>query len=138
MPIEAIEYRQELWSGSTRPLVLQCESPDGTKSDYVVKLKNASKTGVFGLASEWICAGLAEILNLATPHAEIVIVTQEFAESVPNASVKTRLLANLGANFGSQFLAGGYTTWLKSKPLTRPLRKLATDILSFDVFVQNL
>src|SRR5438874_7583078 len=117
MPIEAIEYREELSTGSTRPLVLQCETADGQKSDYVVKLKNASKTGVFGLAAEWICSRLAEDLNLATPHAEIVAITQEFAEAVPNASVRARLLANLGANFGSQYLAGGYTTWLKGKPL---------------------
>lgn len=138
MPIEAIEYRLELTSGSTRPLVLQCEAPDGEKSDYVVKLKTSSKTGVFGLVSEWVCAGLAGNLNLVTPHAEIVQISREFAEAVPNASVKARLLANLGANFGSQYRTGGYTTWLKNKPLPRPLRRLAVDILCFDVFVQNL
>lgn len=138
MTIEAIEYRHELTSGSTKPLVLECESPDGEKSDYVVKLKNSSKTGVFGLASEWICAALAGNLNLVAPHAEIVHVGREFAEAVPNESVKARLLANLGANFGSQYLTGGYTTWLKDRPLARPLRRIAVDILCFDVFVQNL
>jgi len=138
MAIEAIEYRQELTSGSTKPLVLHCETPDGEESDYVVKLKNSSKTGVFGLASEWICAGLAGNLNLVTPHAEIVHISREFAEAVPNGPVKTRLLANLGANFGSRYLTGGYTTWLKDRPLARPLRRLAVDILWFDVFVQNL
>lgn len=138
MTIEAIEYRLELTSGSTRPLVLQCEAPNGEKSDYVVKLKSASKTGVFGLASEWICAGLAGNLNLVTPHAEIVQISREFADAVPNDSVKARLLANLGANFGSQYLTGGYTTWPKNRPLARSLRRLAVDILCFDVFVQNL
>jgi hypothetical protein len=138
MTVEAIEYRHELTSGSTRPLVLECESVEGERADYAVKLKTSSKTGVFGLAAEWICAGLAGNLNLVTPHAEVVHVGREFAESVPNPSIKARLLANLGANFGSKFLAGGYATWPKDKPLVRPLRRLAVDILCFDVFVQNL
>jgi HipA-like protein len=138
MTIEAIEYRQELLTGSTKPVVLQCESPNGETSDYVVKLKSSSKTGVFGLASEWICSGLAENLNLAAPRTAVVVIGREFAEAVPNESVRARLLANLGANFGSQYLTGGYTAWLKHKPLTRPLRQLATEILCFDVFVQNL
>lgn len=138
MSVEAIEYRQELLTGSTKPLVLQCESRDGEKSDYVVKLKNSSKTGVFGLASEWICSGLAGYFNLVTPHAEVVHICKEFAEAVPSAPVRNRLLENVGENFGSLYLAGGYAAWLKGRPLTRPLRRLAVDILCFDVFVQNL
>lgn len=114
MTVEAIEYRHELTSGSTRPLVLECESVEGERADYAVKLKTSSKTGVFGLAAEWICAGLAGNLNLVTPHAEVVHVGREFAESVPNPSIKARLLANLGANFGSKFLAGGYATGPKT------------------------
>lgn len=137
MIVEAIEYRREQSYGRTRPLVLLCESPDGSRSEYVVKLKNASEIGVFALVAEWICADLAHELNLVTPEKAAVNIQREFAEAVPNESARKRLLASLGTNFGSKLLTGGYSTWPRSKPLTKALRRAATDILCFDVFVQN-
>lgn len=138
MSVTAVEYREELATGSTRPLVLLCESPTGEAQDYVVKLRSSSKTGPFGLASEWLCSGLASSLNLSIPSPAVVEIVPEFANSVPNDAIRARLLENLGPNFGSVFWSGGYSTWPRGRPLSRQLRPVAADILCFDVFIQNL
>jgi hypothetical protein len=134
--VTAVEFRQELSGGTTRPLVLTCEHTDGKRQDYAVKLKT-TRCGVYGLCCELICSHLAALLGIEAVEPVIVDLSDAFVETVPTDSVKSRLRGSLGANFGTRFLTGGYSTWPRSKPLSSALRIPACEILGFDVFIQN-
>ena len=135
--VTAVEFRQELPGGTTRPLVLTCEGTDGQREDYAVKLKT-TRCGPYGLCCEWVCLHLATRLGISSVEPAIVDVTETFVETVPIDSVRIRLRESLGTNFGSRFLTGGYSVWPRSKPLSAALRIPACEILGFDVLIQNL
>jgi hypothetical protein len=134
--VTAVEFRQELTGGTTRPLVLTCEEADSQRQDYAVKLKT-TRCGVYGLCCELVCSHLATLLGIEAVEPAIVDVTAEFVETVPIEGVRNRLRESLGSNFGTGFLTGGYSIWPHSKPLSAALRIPACEILGFDVFIQN-
>lgn len=135
--VRAVEYRKRLETGRNKPLVLECVADDGSKREYVVKLKSVLETREFALAAELLTARLADMLGFHTPQPAIVGIDPEFANSVPDDSVRKSLLASVGENFGSEYLSGGYFQWPKGKALPRTLQAAATDILAFDTFTQN-
>ena len=134
--VAAVGFRQELPGGTTKPLVLTCEETDAQEQDYAVKLKT-TRCLVYGLCCELVCCRLAELLGMLTLEPAIVDITEAFVETVPQDRIKNRLRESLGANFGTRFLTGGYSTWPRSKPLSAALRIPACEILCFDVLIQN-
>jgi len=135
--VTAVEFRQELFGGTTKPLVLSCEDGDGEGQDYAVKLKT-TRCFVYGLCCELVCCHLAAMLGISALVPAIVDVTAAFVETVPQDRSRNRLRESLGANFGTKLLTGGYSTWPRAKPLSPALRNPACEILCFDVLIQNL
>ena len=133
----AVQYRQTLTSGHSCPCLIDAETLEGERNEVVMKLR-ASITGAErGLARELVASLLASRLGLSVPPPCLVEVTPEFAESIQPPDVRTRMLANLGTQFGTIQLTGAW----HAVPFTRDLRErlfeTAASVFAFDALVRN-
>jgi hypothetical protein len=140
--LTAVRFERAMTSGRTRPLVLACEEADAnaddpTPTEFLVKLRGSVQAGGVGLTCELIAAEVARFLDLPVPEPAVVEITEEFVRSVPDVESREALRKSLGLNFGSRYLSGGYGTWPTGKVVPLSLRPVASEIITFDAFIQN-
>ncbi len=137
---QCFEFRCILTSGNSNPLLVVAREPDGRPTQVVLKVRQpAVPEGHFGptsLACELICAALARAAGLAVPDYGIATVTREFAESVPDNTVRDVLLNNLGPNFATRYLPGR-SPWLPSYSPTGELLRQLESVMAFDCALIN-
>ena len=143
LQLEAAEYRKGMSGGLTQPKLVDALDKHERYKRVVLKLKNPGPPigeGHFAgtsLVCELICAVLARALGLNVPDYAIVKVTRDFANSVPDKSIRHLLMKNIGENFGSvhnPFLALWNARYVnRSQVLLNQLE----DILTFDAVVMN-
>jgi len=124
-------------SGRTKPVVAECMEGAKQAGEFVLKLAGGMDQGIIGLACEAIAARFAEAIGLKIPEPALVEITPEFCDGVPDRDAAERLRRDQGLVFGSKFVSGGYTTWLVNKAISERLRGAASEVLAFDMFVQN-
>jgi hypothetical protein len=66
-----------------------------------------------------------------------VRISQEFAQTVPDAELRAFVEQSEGLNFGCAKWGPGYTIWLRDQPLPKAMKRTAMEILAFDGLVQN-
>lgn len=133
--VEAIEYRRELPTGTTKPCVFLCESPTGDTEEYVTKMRHGVRQ--FGLAYECIAFHLAVHFGIDCPPAALVRLSLDLAVAQKqDPALCDRIIRSVGLNFGSAFLPG-YATWLPSRRVSAGFRKQAAEIIAFDALVDN-
>lgn len=71
------------------------------------------------------------------PPAALVRLDQDLLEATDELVVRERIGRSLGLNFGTQFKAPGYTTWLIDDPIPPQLRRVTAEIITFDVLIDN-
>ena len=136
----ATGYQKKFETGRTVPAVFACEDSDGnTAGEYVVKFGSSCNNGVTGLACELVASLLADELGLSTPAPAVIELTPRLAQSLSaiDANVAQVVSRNVGLNFGSEFLAGGYITWPIGKSIPTSLEGTAAEIFAFDAFIEN-
>jgi hypothetical protein len=143
LQLEDVEYRKDMSGGLTQPKLVDALDNHERYTRVVLKLKNPGPPigrGHFAgtsLACELICAVLARALGLNVPDYAIVKVTRDFANSVPDKSIRHLLMKNIGENFGSvhnPFLALWNARYVnRSQVLLNQLE----DILTFDAVIIN-
>src|SRR4051812_31626905 len=133
--VHAIEYRRELPSGTTRPCVFLCESPEGDTEEYVTKMRHDVRDS--GLAFEYIAFHLACHFQIDCPPAALVQIPLDLATAQKrNPDLRDRIIRSVGLNFGSIFLPG-YSTWLPSQRLAAGFRQQAVEIIASDALIDN-
>jgi len=133
--VKAITFSGIIESGVSRPLILTC-SGENILGEYVVKLKTKADNGILGLSFEVIATRLTQKLEIDTPDIAFVELTEEFANSIKDISIKNEITNNLGLNFGSKFNIG-YTTWLRGQSISNNLMLPALNTFMFDAMIQN-
>lgn len=122
--------------------------PRPNREEVVLKLRNPNVNGrqsgqadygATSLACELICAAIARSIGLPVPDYYIVDVLPAFADSVPDPTVRARLRANLGPNFGCTYHRGkaDWRPGLVSRA-TSALCEQLEDVLAFDGAVINV
>ena len=75
--------------------------------------------------------------GLSVPEPCLVDVTREFAESIQMQDVRSRMLANVGCQFGSLQLAGSWHAVPFSRDLPAAVFDTATAVFAFDALLRN-
>ncbi len=135
--VQAMRFERVMTSGRTKPIVAECMDGVGQAGEFVLKLASGMEQGMIGLACEAIAARIAEAVGLKVPEPVLVEIRPEFCDGVPDHEAAERLRRNLGVVFGSKLLSGGYITWLVNKAIPERLRDAASEVLAFDMFIQN-
>lgn len=126
--------------GNSQPLLVLAREDDGTTGRIVLKLRapasDSGHEGATSLACELICSILARAAGLSVPDYGIALVTQEFAESIPDRRIRELLLRNVGPNFGSIFMPG-LALWMPTYHARGELLDRLDGVLTFDATVIN-
>jgi hypothetical protein len=124
--------------GKTRPCLFFCGSDtEDITGGYVVKLKASVEGNETGLAFELIASQLADLLGLLTPEPAIIKIDAVFGEMIEDVELASRIGASSGLNFGSKFMAGGFSTWPVGMGIPTTLVQSAMEIFAFDAMIQN-
>ena len=100
IPLQATQHVRRM-RGGTQPHLMGCS--DGNY--YVVKFPN-NPQGARTLVNELLCAHLAQLLNLPTPPAAVVSVSDDLIHRTVDLSIQTpggSSLCQAGPCFGSQY-----------------------------------
>lgn len=135
--VTAVRFDRPVSSGRTKPCFIGCIGNDGSEDDLVVKFAAGCETRHRALMTEAVCAMLAADLDLPVPEPFLVLVEADFAATIPDSEVKSRVEASLGWNFGSRKLPPGFGTYPRGKPLPQALLATAAEIIAFDAFIAN-
>ena len=111
---QAIEFKEEMIGGSTRPwqvIVLK----NGTPTSYVVKLytekNNEQNCTVF---KECVCSHLAREFDLQTPEPALIDFTPQFIETLPEKFQAILRLKDPRLKFGTELLESPYQNYSPS------------------------
>ena len=137
--LTATRYYRQMSNGRTGPLLLAAEDDDGKEIEVVAKFSKGADIGAAGLAREALCAMLAIDLGLPVPHPYLIRIEPEFIASVrlSDSGVAAYLAASLPIGFGSCKLPPGFSAWMRDRAVAKDLRQVATEILAFDLLIQN-
>lgn len=135
--VNAVRFEKVMGSGRTQPCLMVCEDSVGEEHEVVVKLGRHPQITPGGLAAEAISSLFAADLGLPTPEPYRVILTTEFAATVPDAALRSILEASAGVNFGSRKWGPGHTIWPREQAVPRAMRQAAMEIFAFDGLIQN-
>lgn len=133
----AVQYRQTLTSGHSCPCLIDAETLEDKRNEVVMKLRVSITGGERGLARELVASLLASRLGLKVPSPCLVEVTHEFAESIQPPDVRTRMLANLGTQFGTIQLTGSWHAVPFTRELPQRMFETAASVFAFDALVRN-
>jgi len=134
--VEAMQFLERAKSGRNHPPILACQAGDELVEFYV-KFRNGTETPKSSLIFEMLGVDVARALGLLTADPAIVHIGAEFCEGVEDSEMRTLLRANIGPNFGSKALAGGYGIFQVTDSLPPSDFRRAAEIFAFDAFVQN-
>ena len=133
--VEAIRFDRKMGNGRTKPMLLVCDGPSG-EIEVVAKFSEGCSVG--GLIREAITAMFAVDLGLPVPPPYLVALSDDFIESIPDATVAEFLRKGDRFGFGSQRLPDGYAAWIEpAGKMTNTLEQEAVDILALDCWLTN-
>lgn len=123
-PIQIKEVIKPADQGLSRPYLCRCADNEL----YYVKGKNTTPDSMY---KEWICAHLADQLNLPIPDFAIVDLAPELIEALPSD------LANIGSGlaFGSKAVLR--PVWFEQASVSDISPKLQRRVVAFDWWIQN-
>ena len=121
-------------SGRTEPIEIRCNG-NGVSLDYVVKLWGSVELGVHSLARELYAALLGSYFEIVVPPVALINIPENFPASQPDPTIRTKLSASLGLNFGSQVVPGAIIFSPPAAPADIPG---ATRVYCFDLLIGNL
>lgn len=135
--VQAFEAGRVLTSGRTRPMLMRgvCVQ-DGSRGDYVVKLKGSPQMFDDSFMNEIVGCFIAAELNLNTPEwvaVDVSPVLVETMEGHPNYQLAQQ---SIGLNFGT-VLKDGYLEVLPGQAMPADLKNRLYDIFAFDVLIGN-
>ena len=135
--IEALSPHRELGSGRTKPMLIRgvCQTQH-TKSDYVVKYKNAKEMSIESSCRELIASTIAMELELHIPPPALINITPQFIGTLNGFECAPVAQKSAGINFGCEYFAG-YMELLSGQKLNNKQLYDAQRTFAFDVFISN-
>jgi len=137
--VRAELFHGELNAGRTKPVILGCQTADGSGAgEFVVKLRSEVEAQGGSSCFEVFGILLAQHFDIATPEAVLVQIDAQMAEAIPPefSAAGNRIRKSVGLNFGTRHLLG-YRTWLRGQSIPASLQSAALDLFAFDALVQN-
>lgn len=135
--VTATEFVRVATQGRTGPAILTCEDAAGNPVELFCKVSGGCDAGVSSLARESVGACLAADLGLPIPRPYLVDLSPEFADTVPDDTVRQKLLASSAVGFGSLRVPNQFAVWAKGNQITDTMVPDAAAILVFDAVIQN-
>lgn len=133
--VTAVRYVDEMLNGTTRPCLVTCSQPDGSKDDYVMKMRADVRAS--GLAFEYIAACLALRLQIEIPSPVLIDLPFDVAlAQAHDPALCDRLIRSVGLNFGTRYLTG-LTDWAPDKRVNMNIAQKASDVIAFDALIDN-
>jgi len=86
---------------------------------------------------EALAALLASDLDLPVPEPFLVLLDEDFINSVTDSAAADQMRRSNRVAFGSKQLPPGYTTWPQGKSIPRDVLTLAAEIFAFDALIAN-
>lgn len=133
---EAENLENQLKSGRTKPLVIECSRAGHTNQTFVVKAVGLPEVTQGSLFQEIFGNLLARELGVNTPDAALINLGTDFVASVNRYSdFKLHLVAGIGA--GSKYFKLGFNNITAGATLTTEELAQAALIYGFDLIAQN-
>ncbi len=105
----AARFIKILESGRTSPILLECEAADnmaGALGTFVVKARGLPEVSDYELFVETLAYLLAQELDVETPRAVLVELSQDFADLINPILKRSGLSVEEGLAFGSELVPG--------------------------------
>ena len=133
--LEATRFDRVMTNGRTRPMLLLCDGPLG-EVELIAKFSEGCSIG--GLIREAMTAMLALDLGLPVPAPYLVQLSEEFIDTIPDATVAEFLRKGDRYGYGSSRLPDGYAAWIEpAGKMTSQMEQEALDIIAFDCWITN-
>ncbi|WP_324255536.1 HipA family kinase [Xanthobacter autotrophicus] len=133
-----IRFERGTSSGRTEPSLITCELDSGEEVEVVAKFSAGCFEGEISLAMEVLAACLAADLGLPIPEPFAVEVSPEWANTIPDAARRAKILAGSPVAFGSRLAVGQFAAWNSGNQILDAMRPKAAGIFVFDAAIQNV
>ncbi len=131
-------YHQNFTNSANKPLLITgIEKQNGSKDDFVVKLRSAERMSNEAFMRELLGAFIALELDIAVVKPAIIDVGEEFLELLKGRDCWIVAGKSIGYNYGSQYIKG-YNTLILNQSLNDKLLPFAQNIFVFDLLIQNM
>ena len=127
--LTATRFSKVMSSGRTQPCLMVCEDEAGGEVEVVVKLRKHPQILPGGFVAEAMASFLARDLGLPIQQPYRVRISKEFAQTVPDAGLRTVVEQSEGLNFACAKWGPGYTIWLRDQSLPKAMKRTAMEIL---------
>lgn len=136
--IYATEGINVLSSGATQPMLIRgiC-SKSHEVNEYVVKYRSSPRMSIEAQCRELIAAFIACELGLYVAQPVIINITEDFIETLRGREGFAYANGSIGLNFGSKYIAGGLTPFIKGQELSNRQYNEAQKVFALDVFITN-
>lgn len=124
-------------TGRTGPALMTATTASGAEVEVVVKFKASCEMGTTSLAAEALAAMLATDLGLPMPRPYLVEIDPDFADSIADPTIRAKVIASVGTNFGTERIPSGFYALPTGKPLPEAIRPTALEVLAFDTLIAN-
>lgn len=135
--LTATRFEKVMGSGRTQPCLLVCENEAGEEVEVVAKLRGHPQIMPGGLLAEAVASLFALDLDLPVLTPYRILIGKAFADTVPDAALRTILQKSEGLNFGCAKWAPGYTIWPRDKIPSREMKQSLMEVFAFDGLIQN-
>ncbi len=135
--LTATRFEKVMGSGRTQPCLLVCENEAGEEVEVVAKLSGHPQIMPGGLLAEAVASLLALDLDLPVQRPYQIAIEKAFADTVPDAPLRSVIQQSEGLNFGSVKWAPGYTIWPRDKTPSRDMKQGLMEVFAFDGLIQN-
>ncbi len=135
--LSATRFSKVMSSGRTQPCLMVCEDDAGGEVEVVVKLRKHPQMLPGGVVAEAMASFLAQDLGLPIQQPYRVRISKEFAQTVPDAGLRSIVEQSEGLNFGCAKWRPGHTIWPRDQSLPKAMKRAAMEIFAFDGLVQN-
>ena len=135
--LTAIRFEKVVSSGRSQPCLLVCENEAGEEVEVLAKLREHPQIMPGGLLAEAVAALLALDLDLPVQTPYRIAIEKAFADTVPDAALRTVFQKSQGLNFGCAKWAPGYTIWPRDKVPSKDMKQSLMEIFAFDGLIQN-
>lgn len=141
--VMALEFRKVLDKGSkTKPMIFDCREADGSRRQYVVKLRHPPCPVGQGhwegtsLACEMICGVVGRAIGITVPDYAVVELPDRVLDGVP-PELRALVARNCGPNFGSAYIENVALWRNDARPGNEEIVQALEDVLTFDATIVN-
>lgn len=124
-------------SGANRPLFIAgIDKHHFKRNDYVLKYRGAERMNQLTSAKELLAAFMATEVGIQTPQPALILVGENFLETLTNHKDYQNIKKGKGINFGSAKIDPNNTV-IYQQQLTFEQQQQALQIFVFDLWIQN-